>query len=187
MNTKWSTSSISPSILMPKTTVSSSWPIFTFNKCLQPQCWSTHRWRQCPSTLTQQPMMRFSGMSRSNYFSYIQIICDLTSGDIGGPIRAHWRHNGPSHGILHTQWRWNHLLSFKVGFIPLLWYWHIVFRFLMSLNLPKDVQVFANNRVCQCGSRKDWNTNHFFASHLFSIILKQPKLFAKCSSVFFQM
>ena len=38
-------------------------------------------------------------------FSYILIICALTSGDLGGPIRAHWRHNGPSHWILHTQWR----------------------------------------------------------------------------------
>ena len=41
----------------------------------------------------------------------------LFEGDNGSPIGFDWRHHGPSHWLLHTQWSRDHLLPSEVSLI----------------------------------------------------------------------
>ena len=58
-------------------------------------------------------------------------------GDNGSPIGPDWRHNGPSHWLLHPQWNRNHLLHLQVFFIFLL----LIPRFFMSLRIARPVNM----------------------------------------------
>ena len=96
-------------------------------------CWSTLLWRKSTFSLTRRPMMRLRRTSGWNeivmdlflmYFLGIywyahrykeinkikHIFLFILPGDNWGPAWLDWRHHGPPHWFLNSQWGWDYLL-----------------------------------------------------------------------------
>ena len=100
-------------------------------------------------------------------------------GDNGSPTGFDWRHDGPSHWILHSQWSRDHLLPSKVFLVFIISFPSS--RFFMSLKAPRAEVVTAVKKdlkiIWQERNRKIW-----FRISYFEISFKWFRMFDQFSS-----